>query len=218
VQKANETPIPPAASDGSGCSAGSGAPGESAGDEQVKECRKCGQVKPLREFYRDGRRQDGHEGTCKVCRCAAARRRRRRDKARTNARQRERWRRDPLAARCKQRRRRARNPEVSRRASRRYEATHKEARRAYCSAYRRKNRHKTRTHALVKAAVTLGVLVRGPCEVCGARQGEGGQRIYAHHEDYARPLAVRWLCARHHMQVHAGIICLLPVAVELPRG
>ena len=93
---------------------------------------------------------------------------------------------------------------------RRYGATHKEARRAYCTAYRRKNRDKTLAHAMVKAAVMLGVLVRRPCEVCGAHPGEGGQRIYAHHEDYARPLKVRWLCARHHMQVHAGIICLRP--------
>ncbi|MDP7162178.1 MAG: hypothetical protein QF792_01630 [Phycisphaerae bacterium] len=84
---------------------------------------------------------------------------------------------------------------MSRRASRRHGASHKEARRAYCTAYRRKNRDKTLAHAMVKAAVMLGVLVRRPCEVCGARPGEGGQRIYAHHEDYARPLEVRWLCA-----------------------
>ena len=202
MQKADKTPISPAAPDGSGRAGGGGAPVESAGGEGVKECRRCGQVKRLGEFYSDGRRRDGHEGTCKVCRCAAARRRRRRDKAHINAQQRERWRRDPLAARCRQRRRRARKPEVSRRASRRYGAVHKEARRAYCTAYRRKNGHKTRAHALVKAAVTLGVLVRRPCEVCGARQDEGGQKIYAHHEDYSRPLEVRWLCTSCHRLLH----------------
>lgn len=31
-----------------------------------------------------------------------------------------------------------------------------------------------------------------------------------HHEDYDRPLDVRWLCARHHADVHAGRLTLKP--------
>jgi len=120
------------------------------------------------------------------------------------------WWRDPAAARAKKRLRRARNPQVCRRASRRYRASHREAVCAYASAYRRRNMHKIRAHNMVKAAMLLGVLVRRPCEVCGARQAQGGPRVYAHHEDYDRPLEVRWLCARHHIQLHAGIISLPP--------
>ena len=26
--------------------------------------------------------------------------------------------------------------------------------------------------------------------------------IDAHHEDYGRPLAVRWLCPAHHAEIH----------------
>jgi hypothetical protein len=38
-----------------------------------------------------------------------------------------------------------------------------------------------------------------PCEMCG----EKGQR---HHEDYSKPLEVRFLCAFHHKQLHVGVL------------
>jgi hypothetical protein len=45
-------------------------------------------------------------------------------------------------------------------------------------------------------AIKLGKLVRQPCEVCGVEPTE------AHHEDYSKPLEVRWLCPKHHRDVH----------------
>lgn len=48
-----------------------------------------------------------------------------------------------------------------------------------------------------RQAVERGVLVRGPCEVCGSTE-----RIEGHHDDYDKPLAVRWLCKKHHEEVH----------------
>lgn len=47
----------------------------------------------------------------------------------------------------------------------------------------------------VGAAVRHGKLRRLPCEVCGAQ-------AHAHHDDYSRPLDVRWLCPMHHKQHH----------------
>jgi hypothetical protein len=41
-----------------------------------------------------------------------------------------------------------------------------------------------------------GHLERGPCEVCASAQAE------MHHDDYHRPLDVRWLCREHHLQLH----------------
>ncbi|WP_218650451.1 hypothetical protein [Brevundimonas sp. P7753] len=38
--------------------------------------------------------------------------------------------------------------------------------------------------------------MKGVCEVCSAT------RVDAHHDDYSRPLDVRWLCRAHHMEVH----------------
>ena len=36
---------------------------------------------------------------------------------------------------------------------------------------------------------------RQPCEVCGAK-------AEAHHDDYDKPLEVRWLCFKHHREWH----------------
>lgn len=55
-------------------------------------------------------------------------------------------------------------------------------------------RHRARN--AVGNAVRDGRLVRLPCEVCGEVKSE------AHHEDYSKPLDVRWLCRRHHEEHH----------------
>jgi hypothetical protein len=70
-------------------------------------------------------------------------------------------------------------------------------RRASQRAYAR-NRppEKRRATIATSNAIRDGRLVRQPCEVCGAEQVE------AHHDDYSRPLDVRWLCRRHHLEHH----------------
>jgi ribosomal protein S27AE len=42
-------------------------------------------------------------------------------------------------------------------------------------------------------------LTRQPCEECGAKNA------MAHHDDYTKPLQVRWLCRKHHRLFHIGI-------------
>jgi ribosomal protein S27AE len=59
-------------------------------------------------------------------------------------------------------------------------------------AYRRRHRERQRARGQVTVAVRLGLLVRGACERCGAAEVE------AHHDDYGKPLKVRWLCRKHH--------------------
>lgn len=66
--------------------------------------------------------------------------------------------------------------------------------------WRRANQHKYQAHLAVAAALNSGALVKGPCEVCGTTEG----RIDAHHDDYDEPLAVRWLCRRHHNRLHSA--------------
>ena len=40
---------------------------------------------------------------------------------------------------------------------------------------------------------------RKPCEVCG------NLRVHAHHDDYYKPLEVRWLCVKHHNELHVKL-------------
>jgi hypothetical protein len=54
--------------------------------------------------------------------------------------------------------------------------------------------HKARH--LARQAIRRGDLVRMPCEVCGMVKSE------AHHDDYSKPLDVRWLCRTHHTEWH----------------
>lgn len=57
-------------------------------------------------------------------------------------------------------------------------------------------RHKDRAREMVRYALKKGKLIRGLCEVCGEGCCE------AHHDDYSKPLEVRWLCHIHHKQLH----------------
>ena len=61
-----------------------------------------------------------------------------------------------------------------------------------------------RARTMVANAIKRGVLVPKPCEVCGDDSPiSNGQRgIQAHHDDYNKPLDVRWLCPKHHKDWH----------------
>ncbi len=64
-------------------------------------------------------------------------------------------------------------------------------------AYRTRAREKHNARAKVEQAIKKGKLVRQPCEVCGDPESE------AHHDDYSKPLEVRWFCGEHH-RLHDG--------------
>ena len=67
--------------------------------------------------------------------------------------------------------------------------------REYTAAYRAKYPNKYKAHNLVNNSVRAGNLVPMPCEICGSS-------AVAHHDDYAKPLNVRWLCHVHHKHWH----------------
>lgn len=53
-------------------------------------------------------------------------------------------------------------------------------------------------HVMVTKTVKDGVLIRPDrCSICNALG-----RMNAHHDDYARPLDVRWLCHKCHYNAH----------------
>ena len=46
-------------------------------------------------------------------------------------------------------------------------------------------------------AIMEGKLIKMPCEVCNTEID-----VQAHHDDYYKPLVVRWLCRKHHREHH----------------
>jgi hypothetical protein len=66
----------------------------------------------------------------------------------------------------------------------------------YISDYRRRYPNKWCSVKMVNNAIRDGKLFSEPCAVCGE------EKTHAHHDDYSKPLNVRWLCAAHHKQWH----------------
>ena len=62
--------------------------------------------------------------------------------------------------------------------------------------WRNDDKRRARAHSAVAWAIKSGDLVRAPCESCGRED------VHAHHDDYDKPLEVRWLCPACHAQHH----------------
>lgn len=106
------------------------------------------------------------------------------------------------------RRWRAKNIEKVRAYQKKYDNTHKEKAKSYYEKnkedfFRRakKSRDKypeeKKARAAILRATKRGEIKKGHCEICD------NEKVDAHHDDYNKPLDVRWLCREHHMQWHA---------------
>ena len=58
-------------------------------------------------------------------------------------------------------------------------------------------KYKEAVRKLTARKIKQGVLIRQPCEVCSTEID-----VQAHHDDYTKPLDVRWLCRKHHLEHH----------------
>ena len=65
-----------------------------------------------------------------------------------------------------------------------------------CKKYFKKYPEKYKAQKAASNAIRDGRLLKQPCEVCGDKT------VQAHHDDYSKPLAVRWLCVTHHNEFH----------------
>jgi ribosomal protein S27AE len=149
----------------------------------MKRCSRCKQKRALMEFGRDRSRHDGLEHNCKGCKAEMA--------AARYARKREAILAQQRASRQESYPRRA--EEIRRQVNERYAADperHRERKRRSYDPVKQAARNAVRT------AIERGELERQPCG-CGAEYAE------AHHDDYDKPLEVRWLCPRCHRQHHA---------------
>lgn len=51
--------------------------------------------------------------------------------------------------------------------------------------------------SFTRQSIKIGILIKQNCEVCGINEN-----VEAHHDDYTKPLEVRWLCRSHHREYH----------------
>lgn len=149
----------------------------------MKTCNRCGQVRSIDMFPTNKGAADGHKNQCRDC---------------VSLRAKEWWKRN------------IQNP--SWRLSRRYNSRLKgRLRRAmgykaakqdqveYMKARREKHPEIFLAYAKVQWAVRSGKLVRLPCEQCGSTNTN------AHHDNYKKPLDVRWFCVPCHHAHHAAM-------------
>ena len=147
----------------------------------MKTCLKCHTEKPLTEFYVHKQMSDGHLNKCKACAKADVAERENRLKS-TNLE----WYESELERhRIKAARHRAAGGGKN--------SGHVR------SNWRKRNPEKSSAHKKVSIAIANGKIQKAPCEVCGNTESQ------AHHDDYSKPLDVRWLCAEHHSEHHREV-------------
>ena len=67
---------------------------------------------------------------------------------------------------------------------------------AYGTGHNIEERHKRKkARVMFNHYLRDNHIERQPCEICGAK-------AEAHHDNYDKPLDVRWLCFKHHRQWH----------------
>lgn len=139
------------------------------------KCVKCDTEKEKSEFYANDKK-------CKECR---------REMVRANRKKKAEYYREYDKKRFKD------DPRVKER-HKRYQKT--EAGKIAASRANKKwidrNPIKRAAHILVGNAIRAERLIKEPCEVCGC------DKVNGHHDDYAKPLEVRWLCDLHHSEWH----------------
>ena len=162
-----------------------------------KRCNACGETKALTLFVKDRRLRDGHAAQCLDCRSERLRSYYASHPEKVTARH-------ALVIKWHKS-----NPDRNTAARRRYLSNHPEQRekvRQQARRYQATHSDEIRARGIVAQAVKRGLLVRpSSCSLCGTDQ----RVIQGHHDDYSKPLSVRWLCARchklHHVNLRTGL-------------
>lgn len=148
-----------------------------------KQCFKCGEVKPLSDFYNHPRMRDGHVNKCKECNKKDVRENRKLKSDYYNEFDRNRAR---LPHRIK--------------AKKEYLKTEngKKSKIKSTKKWRNKNQIKKKAINALNNAVREGRIIKQrTCSECGS-----GGRIHGHHCDYSKPFDVMWLCPSCHVKWH----------------
>lgn len=137
-----------------------------------KTCFKCNQEKPLSSFYKHKQMADGHLNKCKECNKADVRENREKNVDYYRDYDRQRYKKDES---------------VKKRIDR------------FSKKWVKKYPAKKLASTMVNNAVRDGRLKKPvSCEECHKKH----DKLHGHHNDYAFPLSVRWLCPGCHRKWH----------------
>jgi|688.fasta_scaffold28174_11 hypothetical protein len=145
----------------------------------MKKCKVCQQEKALVDFYPHKAMKDGHLNICKSCVKVRVKKHRNENLEQIRAY-------DRIRGRSEKRREK----------NRVYCREKRQMLAHYSSEWRKRNRQKANAHGRVNKAIKAGKLIKMPCEKCGSLN------VHGHHDDYMKPLEVRWLCPKHHGEQH----------------
>ncbi len=146
-----------------------------------KRCTVCGEMKPLGDYCKNKRIQDGLHYVCKGCQKLKAKLYRETHKGQLAEIQ-----------------RRYLKTEAGKRTRRRYKQSEKGKASVKRDTRKRMELYPEKYEARYKAmdAVNTGILKKQPCEICGS------SLVEKHHSDYSKPLDINWLCPEHHRELH----------------
>lgn len=146
----------------------------------IKTCFRCGQLKPLADFYVHKQMKEGVLGKCKECTRRDVKEHRKKNVERI--REYDRWR-----GRTEKRKSRVREY---------HKTKYRERARAVKAAWAKRNPEKRKAQQKVANALKSGRLKKTPCETCGK------EKVEAHHPDYTKPFHIIWLCRSCHAELH----------------
>ena len=139
----------------------------------MKLCPRCGEAKPLTDYYQDSSRVSGYGCYCKKCHNSNM----------------DQW--------------RDRNSETDKANKKRYATSSRgrEVNRRAVQAHKLRFPQKNRARHLLQQAVESGKISKPDlCSKCG--DAPELRDLHGHHEDYAKPIEVVWLCRQCHNKLH----------------
>ncbi|QHJ79198.1 MAG: hypothetical protein [Caudoviricetes sp.] len=149
----------------------------------MKKCFKCGIEKSLTEYYKHKQMLDGHLNKCKECTKSDAHKHREENIDKVRAYDRNRPNKDERAKKQIEYQKSEKGLSVRLKSNRNYRGKFPD-------------RYKAR--ATVGNAIRDGRIFRPDhCEKCNTPCNPHG-----HHDDYSKPLSVRWLCSSCHISFH----------------
>lgn len=155
----------------------------------MKQCFKCSHIYSLDNFYKHSRMADGHLNKCIPCTKKDTK-----DYQYKNHEYIKIYRREYARLPHNVLKRKIYTKTL------RWKEAHKKSHKKWLD----KNIIKRAAHIIISNAIKSGKLIKQPCEICGTMK-----KLNAHHDDYTKPLKVRWLCIKHHHEWHINNCAVL---------